>query len=127
MTSQKIEVELTQEQADKVEILKSKGISVGEAIDMLFEIKEKVIVHRKEFINESISDAEKQKKNLENQLSELENYIALFTKLNDDTIDIEQKQKILEKTYFDSGEESYEITVQRAKHNISWAKDFFKF
>ena len=37
----KIEIELTEEQLKKVEILQNNDIDVGSAIDMLFEIKEK--------------------------------------------------------------------------------------
>lgn len=39
----KMEIDLTPEQIEKVEILKANGISIGEAIDMLFEIKEKAL------------------------------------------------------------------------------------
>ena len=61
MANQKMEIELTEEQAKKVEILKSNGISVGEAIDMLFEVKEKAITMRKEFLDARISNAQKEK------------------------------------------------------------------
>ena len=37
----KMEIELTDEQFDKVKHLESQNVSVGEAIDMLFEAKEK--------------------------------------------------------------------------------------
>ena len=36
----KMEFDFTDEQIEKVEKLESNGISVGEAIDLLFEIKE---------------------------------------------------------------------------------------
>ena len=38
----KMEIELNDEQLEKVELLESKGISVGDAIDMLFEARDKV-------------------------------------------------------------------------------------
>lgn len=37
-----MEIELNDEQLEKVELLESKGISVGDAIDMLFEARDKV-------------------------------------------------------------------------------------
>ena len=36
-----MEIELNDEQLEKVELLESKGISVGDAIDMLFEARDK--------------------------------------------------------------------------------------
>ena len=39
----KMEFDLTAEQIEKVKILEENGISVGEAIDVLFEIKNKAI------------------------------------------------------------------------------------
>ena len=38
----KMEIELTEDQLEKVEILKSKDISVGEAIDLLFEVQHEI-------------------------------------------------------------------------------------
>ncbi len=126
MANQKMEIELTEEQAKKVEILKSNGISVGEAIDMLFEVKEKAITMRKEFLDARISNAQKEKAELENRISDLDQSIELLNKLNDDNLNLEEKHMILENER-GTGDESYEMRVQRVKHNVSWAKDFFKF
>lgn len=37
--SEKMEIELTSAQAEKVEILKENGITIGDAIDMLLKLK----------------------------------------------------------------------------------------
>ena len=37
----KMEIDLTPEQEEKVKILKENGVTIGEAIDTLFELKEK--------------------------------------------------------------------------------------
>lgn len=100
----KMEIELTPEQEEKVEILKSNGISVGQAIDMLFEAKEET----------------------SSLFEELDVAMAAYDKVKDTALDYETKQKILKKEYEDS-EKTYEMIVQDVKHSISWANDFFKF
>lgn len=101
----KMEIDLTEKQAEKVEILKQNDIDVGQAIDMLFEIKDKA-------------------------MSEIENIdeeeIGIFERVKDSTFDIGAKAANLEENYGDS-EKTYEMKVQDVKHKISWAKDFFKF
>ena len=126
VANQKMEIELTEEQARKVEILQSNGISVGEAIDMLFEVKEKAISIRKEILDARISNAQKEKEELENKIANLDKSISLLNKLNDDDLDLEEKHRIVENEH-GTGDESYEMKIQRVKHNVSWAKDFFKF
>ena len=59
---------------EKVELLKSNGISVGEAIDMLFEVKEGTLS-----LVEDVDDA-----------------ISLFDKVKSTALDVENKQKIFE-------------------------------
>ena len=100
----KMEIELTPEQEEKVEILKSNGISVGQAIDMLFEAKEET---------SSLFD-------------ELGVAVSAYDKVKDTALDYESKQQILKNEYEDS-DKTYEMRVQDVKHSISWAKDFFKF
>ena len=39
----KMEIEFNEEQMDKVKLLEAHGISVGEAIDMLFEARDRAI------------------------------------------------------------------------------------
>lgn len=100
----KLEIELTPEQEEKVEILKSNGISVGQAIDMLFEAKEETSP----------------------LFEELNVALSAYDKIKDTALDYESKQKILKDEYADS-EKTYDMRIQDVKHSISWAKDFFRF
>ena len=94
----KIEIELTDEQLEKVEILKSQDISVGEAIDFLFDVK-----------NEILNQHEDK---------------HLVEKINDTGFDLDNKTENLKKNFDDS--ETYDITIHNAKHGLKWS-EFFKF
>ena len=97
----KIEIELTDEQLEKVKQLEAQNISVGQAIDMLFEVKEKALF-----------EIEKIEKS------------GLIDKVSN--INVNNKTENLEENYGDS-EKTYEMEVQDIKHRIKWGKDFFKF
>ncbi|MBR0271677.1 MAG: hypothetical protein IJQ68_06785 [Methanobrevibacter sp.] len=122
----KIEIELTDEQLKKVEILKKNDIDVGTAIDMLFEAKEQSYQQEAQYLENKINQANKQREELEEQLENINKEISVYSQLKDASLDVEQKLKILEKEYGDV-DESYEMKVQDVKHNINWTKDFFKF
>lgn len=100
----KMEIELTDKQLERVNELEANNISVGEAIDMLFEIKEKALPEIESFNDE----------------------MGLLEKVMENTLDVESKAEHLEENYGDA-EKSYEMKIQDVKHKISWAKDFFKF
>ena len=95
-----MEIELTEEQLEKVEILKSKDISVGQAIELLFEIQ-----------NEALTQIEDQ--------TEDENII---TKVKNNTLDTKIKSELLRKEYEET--ETYDRTVQDAKHKVKWSEIF---
>lgn len=96
----KMEIELTDEQFEKVKHLESHDVSVGEAIDMLFEAKEKTF-------------------------SELES-INMLEKVKDSTLDVDSKAENLEENYGNS-EKTFDQEVLEYKPRLSWAKDVFKF
>ncbi|MDO5823311.1 hypothetical protein [Methanobrevibacter sp.] len=100
----KIEIELTDEQLEKVEHLQSQDISVGKAIDMLFEIKEKALP----------------------EIEQIDKEISLLEKVKETTFDVDNKAEILDENYGDS-EKTYEMKIQDVKHKIKWGKEFFKF
>ena len=100
----KIEIELTDDQLEKVKHLESKNISVGEAIDMLFEAKEKTF----------------------SELESLDEEISLLEKVKDSTLDVDAKAENLEDNYGDV-EKTYDQHVLDYKQRLSWAKDVFKF
>ncbi len=110
----KMEIELTDDQAKKVETLKENGIEVGEAIDMLFEMSNT-------FVDDKISKANEQKAELEEKLSKIDEEISLFNKLKGNSLDTTQKQKIIEKEY-GTIYKTYDESVQDAKHGFKWAR-----
>ncbi len=110
----KMEIELTDEQAEMVEILKENDISVGEAIEMLFDVNQT-------FIDTRINKAKEEKAELESKLSQIDDEISVFNKLKDNSLDSTQKQKIIEKEY---GRiyATYDEGVQDAKHKFKWTR-----
>lgn len=97
----KMEIELTDEQMEKVEILKSKGVDIGEAIDLLFGLQNEIIGQFEE---------QKQEKNL-------------MEKITDSTFDSKIKAELLKKNYDE--DKSYDLSVLDAKHKVKWS-EFFK-
>ncbi|MCI6994820.1 hypothetical protein [uncultured Methanobrevibacter sp.] len=93
----KMEIELTDEQMEKVKQLEAQNITVGQAIDMLFELKEKALP----------------------EIEKLEKSGLL-------EVDVDAKAENLDENYGDS-EKTYEMEVQDLKHKIKWSKEFFKF
>ncbi len=100
----KMEIEFTDEQLEKVKELEDNNISVGQAIDMLFEMKEKAMP----------------------EIDAIDNDISVFAKIKGNTLDVDSKAENLEENY-GGADLSYEMKVQDIKHKVSWAKDFFKF
>ena len=109
-----MKIELTDDQAKKVETLKENGIEVGEAIDMLFEMN-------KTFIEDKIIRAEEQKAELEGKITQIDKELSLFNKLKDNSLDTSQKQKIIEKKY-GTIDKTYDKSVQDAKHKFKWTR-----
>ena len=93
----KMEIELTDEQMEKVKQLEAQNITVGQAIDMIFELKEKALP----------------------EIEKLEKSGLL-------EVDVDAKAENLDENYGDS-EKTYEMEVQDLKHKIKWSKEFFKF
>lgn len=100
----KMEIELTDEQLEKVKHLESHNISVGEAIDMLFEAKEKTF----------------------SELEAINKEMSVIEKVKDSTLDVESKAENLEENFGDA-EKTYDQNVLEYKKRLSWAKDVFKF
>ncbi len=101
----KMEIELTPDQEKKVEILKENGLTVGDAIDTLFELKEKTLPEI-----ESIADEQ----------------LGLIEKIKETSLDIEGKAEVLDGNYGEA-DKTYELKAQEIKSKISWVNDVFKF
>lgn len=100
----KMEIELTPEQYDKVVDLKVHGLGYGDAIDLLFKVKLEVLAQV-----ESIGDN-----------------IAVYDKVKDPSLGIDQKREILEDEYGDI-DKTFESQVQMTKNKLSWAREIFNF
>ncbi|WP_459537971.1 hypothetical protein [Methanobrevibacter sp.] len=121
----KMDIELTDEQFEKVKILEENNISVGEAIDILFEMKDNITKQSELYLDSRIARAEEEKAELEAKINRIEEDLSLFEKLKGTALDVNEKQKLVEKAYIQ--EESYDKTLQNAKHNVKWSTKFFKF
>ena len=99
----KIEFDLTDKQVEKVKILEENGISVGEAIDLLFKIKDEAI----------------------QQMDSVDESIDIITQITS-SIDADKKIEIMEKTYNNS-DKTPEMKIQETKHKVKWGRDLFKF
>ncbi len=122
----KMEIELTDEQAKKVEILKENGMDVGEAIDALFEMKEMVKFSSESIVNDRIRRANEEKAELEAKMNKLDEELSFFEKLTDSSLNSTQKQKIVENEYGKINK-TYDVSVQDTKHKFKWSKSIFKF
>ena len=100
-----MEIELTDNQMEKVKELDAHGISVGDAIDKLFEMKEKALPE--------IDDID-------------EEQLGLFEKVKETALDVDNKAEILDENYGEA-DKTYEMKIQEIKHKVRWAKDFFKY
>lgn len=101
----KIEIELTDEQLERVKQLEERGIDVGQAIDMLFEIKNKALP----------------------EIEEFEREMGILDKVKQTALDINSKADFWDENYCEHEEKTPDMKIQEIKHNIRWSKDFFKF
>ncbi|WP_407375760.1 hypothetical protein [Methanobrevibacter sp.] len=99
----KIEIELTDEQIEKLSSLTKEEIDFGKAIDDYFEARQQV----------------------SEKIEELERHPSLSAKLVDNVMDVDNKAENLDENYGEV-EETFEVKINDVKHSISWAKDFFK-
>ena len=120
-----MEIDLTDAQAEKVQLLKDNGIEVGEAIEMFFDMKDAVSQSSNEILEMRIQQANEEKAQLEEKLAKIDDDISFFNKVKDNALDSTQKQKIVEKEY-GFVTKTYDETVQDAKRKMKWS-NFFKF
>lgn len=122
----KMEIELTDSQAQKVRTLQENDISVGDAIDILFEMKESIAAHSDKVVDERISKLTAEKAKLQEQIDKLDKEMSVFNKLKDTTLDVGQKLKIIEKDYGEI-DDTYDKVVLDTKHKFKWSENLFKF
>ena len=131
-----ITAELNDEQFEKYQIMQENGLDVGEAIDLIFYLRDHFGVRNDELLEERLEELLIKKSELEDEMentdddltAELQKVTAeidVIDKLKDTAYDFEAKEKILEKEYADI-DESYEMKVQAHKRGIKWGKFFDK-
>ena len=121
----KMEIDLTDAQAEKVQILKENGIGVGEAIEMFFDMKDVVSESTNPLLDLRIQRANEEKAELEAKIAKIDEDLSFFDKITDSSIDSTQKQKIIEKEYGIISH-TYDEKVLNERHKVKWS-NFLKF
>ena len=120
-----MEIDLTDTQAEKVQLLKENGIEVGEAIEMFFDMKDVFSESTNQILDLRIQRANEEKAELEEKLAKIEDDLSFFDKIKDTAIDSAQKEKIVQKEYGIISK-TYDEKVQDEKRKLKWSS-FFKF
>ena len=97
----KIEIEVTDEQLEKIEILKDNGISVGQAINLLFKVQNEI----KTQVQENHPDED------------------ILEKIENSDFDVNIKAEIMEKA--DNKPETYDVAIEETRRKVKWS-EFFK-
>ena len=122
----KMEIDVTDGQADKIQTLRDNDISVGEAIDILFEMKESIEAESDMLLESRIKEASEKKAELEKEIEDLDKQMSVLDKLKDASLDVGQKQKIVEKEY-GKLDKTFDEVIMDAKHKFRWSSNLFKF
>ena len=122
----KMEIDVTDGQAEKIQTLRDNDISVGEAIDILFEMKESIEAESDMLLESRIKEASEKKAELEKEIEDLDKQMSVLDKLKDASLDVGQKQKIVEKEY-GKVDKTFDEVIMDAKHKFRWSSNLFKF
>ncbi|MDD6049219.1 MAG: hypothetical protein PUB95_07155 [Methanobrevibacter ruminantium] len=129
-----ITAELNDEQFERYQIMQENELSIGEAIDLIFYLRDHYGVRNDQLLEERLeqlilrkseleSEMENSDKDLSSDLSKIAAEMDVLEKLKDTTYDFEAKEEILEKEYA-AIDETYEMKVQAHKRGIKWGKFF---
>ena len=121
-----MEIDVTDAQAEKIQTLKDNDISVGEAIEILFEMKETIEAESDIMLENKIKEANEKKAELEKEIEDLNKQVSVLDKLKDASLDVGQKQKIVEKEYGQI-DKTFDEVIMDAKHKFRWSSNLFKF
>ena len=97
----KMDIEFSDEQIEKIEILKDNGISVGQAIDLLFKVQNEI----KTQVEENHPDED------------------ILEKIENSDFDVNIKAEIMEKA--DNKPETYDVAIEETRRKVKWS-EFFK-
>lgn len=126
MDTKTITAELNEEQYKKYQIMQENNLSVGEAIDLIFTLREEFELQANDYLEERLAELNDKKESLSKEMSSIDDELNVLKKIVDSPMDFKQKRDIIEKEYA-SFDETYDIKVLSAKHQVSWVTDFFKF
>ena len=132
-----ITVELNDEQLERYQIMQENGLSVGEAIDLIFYLRDHYGVRNDQLLEERLEQLVIKKSKLEDEMEktdkdltpELEKVTAemdVIKKLKNTSYDFEAKEKILEKECKKAGIPGRLIPVPRSITSdcgMSWCSD----
>lgn len=131
-----ITAELNDEQFKRYQIMQENELSIGEAIDLIFYLRDHYGVRNDQLLEERLEQLIIKKSKLEEEMENTGNDLTaelqkvnaemdVLDKLKDTAYDFEAKEKILEKEYAPI-DDSYEMKIQAHKRGIKWGKFFNK-
>ena len=118
-----ITAELTDEQFEKYELMKENGMEIGDAIDLIFNLRDELKLNNDEILEERLAQLNNKKQSLEEEMAKVDQELGVIDKLKDTALDFEAKNEILEKEYA-AIDETYEMKVQELKRGLKWSKLF---
>lgn len=129
-----ITAELNDDQYKLYQVLEEHDLSIGEAIELIFYLREQYGVRNDQLLEDRLEQLINKKKeikvkmessdaDLSDELDKLNLEMEVIEKLKDTAYDFETKEKILEQEYA-SIDETYEMKVQAHKRGIKWGKFF---
>lgn len=124
METKTITAELTKEQYERYEILIHNDMDIGDAIDLIFDLRDKLEIQSSEFLEDRVVELYDKRKSLEEEMNTIDEELGILDKLKNDELNFKQKQEIFEKELM--ANETYELKAQHAKQQVSWVKDVFK-
>ena len=121
-----ITAQLNDEQFKKYEIMKENGMEVGDAIDLIFNLRDEFELNNDELLEERLAILNEKKQALEDEMAKVDQELGVIGKLKDTALDFEAKNEVLEKEYA-AIDESYEMKVQAYKRGLKWGKMVSQF
>ena len=121
-----ITAQLNDEQFKKYEIMKENGMEIGDAIDLIFNLRDEFELNNDELLEERLAILNDKKQALEDEMAKVDQELGVIGKLKDTALDFEAKNEVLEKEYA-AIDESYEMKVQAQKRGLKWGKMVSQF
>ena len=121
-----ITAQLNDEQLKKYEIMKENGMEIGDAIDLIFNLRDEFELNNDELLEERLAVLNDKKQALEDEMATVDQELGVIGKLKDTALDFEAKNEVLEKEYA-AIDESYEMKVQAQKRGLKWGNMISQF